>query len=179
MFQNQSTSTKDELFGRLVPLLQEVKDMTTSNEVEQRLNNKYGVESALYQDLARLITLGVQAGWAADAEIAGPRYRRSRLALPSEATCFFSVTAVLMDSTDNTQGNPEGSFRGDLPRALLNQIVESAGPCFRFTRACFFCNLLHWWWISVWLVVTLDKQHSQLNRHRLQIPASPEHHFRP
>jgi Domain of unknown function (DUF4863) len=126
MFQNQSTSTKDELFGRLVPLLQEVKDMTTSNEVEQRLNKKYGVESALYQDLARLITLGVQAGWAADAEIAGPRYRRSRLAPPREATCFFSVTAVLMDSTDNTQGNPEGSFRGDYhlhPYGEFNLVV--------------------------------------------------------
>ncbi len=112
MSQTQSTNTKEELFACFIPLLQEVKDMTTSTEVEQWLNTKYGVESELYKELARLITLGVQEGWAADAEIAGPRYRRSRLAAPSDETSFFSITAVLMDSTDNNQNNPEGSFRG-------------------------------------------------------------------
>ena len=112
MSQTQTTPTKDELFARFIPLLQEVKDMTTSTEVEQWLNTNHGVKSELYKDLARLITLGVQEGWAADVEIAGPRYRRSRLAGPSEETCFFSITAVLMDSTDNTQNNPEDSLRG-------------------------------------------------------------------
>src|SRR5260370_25050570 len=98
MSQTQSTSTKDELSARFIPLLQEVKDMTASTEVEQWLNTKYGVESELYKDLARLITLGVQEGWAADAEIAGPRYRRSRVGVPCADTFFFSITAVLMDS---------------------------------------------------------------------------------
>jgi len=112
MSQTQSTTTKDELFTRFVLLLQEIKDMTTGMRTEQWLNAEYGVESELYQDLARLITLGVKEGWAADAEIAGPRYRRSLLAAPCAETFFFSITAVLMDSTDNTQNNPECSFRG-------------------------------------------------------------------
>ena len=112
MLQTHSISTKDELVTRLIPLLQEVKDMTTSTEVEQWLNAKYGVESELYKELARLITRGVKDGWAAHVEIAGPRYRRSPLVLPSSETFFFSATAVLMDSTDNSQNNPEGSFRG-------------------------------------------------------------------
>jgi len=126
MSQTQSTSTKDELFARFIPLLQEVKDMTTSTEVEQWLNTKYGVESELYKDLARLITLGVQEGWAADAEVAGPRYRRSRVVAPCEETFFFSATAVLMDSTDNAQNNPEGSFRAAYhlhPYGELNLVV--------------------------------------------------------
>jgi len=57
----------------------------------------------------------------------------------------------------------------NLPRALLDENIKTAGGRFRFTRARFFCNRLHWWWISVWLVVTLDKQHSQRNHRRLQI----------
>jgi len=77
--------------------------MTTGTGVEQWLNEKYGVESELYKDLARLITLGVQVGWAADTEIAGPRYRRSQVGVPSAETFFFSITAVLLDSTDNVQ----------------------------------------------------------------------------
>jgi Domain of unknown function (DUF4863) len=111
MSQTQSTRTQDELLACLVPLLQEVKDMTTGADVEQWLNTKYGVASELYKKLARLITLGVQEGWAADVEIAGPRYRRSRVAAPCADTFFFSITAVLLDSTDNAQDNPEGSFR--------------------------------------------------------------------
>jgi hypothetical protein len=113
MSQTQFKSTKEELVARFIPFLQEVKDMTTSTEVEQWLNTKHGVESELYKDLPRLITLGVKEGWAADVEIAGPRYRRARLVVPCAETFFFSITAVLMDSTDNSQNNPEGSFRGD------------------------------------------------------------------
>jgi Domain of unknown function (DUF4863) len=112
MSQIQFTSTKDELVARLIPWLQEVKDMTTGTEVEHWLNTKYGVESTLYKDVSRLISRGVEEGWAAYVEIAGPRYRRSQLLLPSAETFFFSATAVLMDSTDNSQNNPEGSFRG-------------------------------------------------------------------
>ena len=103
---------KDDFVGRLVPFLQEVRDLTAGSEVEQWLNTKYGVDSELYQELSRLITLGVQEGWAADVEVAGRRYRRSLLSAPSAETQFFSVTAVLIDSTDNTQDNPEGSLRG-------------------------------------------------------------------
>jgi hypothetical protein len=111
MSNTPSPSAKDELVARLIPLLQEVKDMTAGTEVEQWLNATYGVESDLYKDLSRLITQGVKDGWAADVEIAGPRYRRAQLAAPSAETFFFSMTGVLLDSTDSSQGNPEGSFR--------------------------------------------------------------------
>ncbi|WP_268990245.1 DUF4863 family protein [Dyella monticola] len=88
MSQTPSTPSKGELVARFIPFLQEVKDMTTSIEVEQWLNAKYGVEGELYKDLSRLITLGVKEGWAADIEVAGPRYRRSRLVMPSAETFF-------------------------------------------------------------------------------------------
>jgi hypothetical protein len=119
-------SSKDQLIARCVPFLEEVKDMTAGKEAEQWLNAKYGVDSPLYKDLARLIKLGVEEGWAANVEIAGPKYRRARLVSPCEETFFFSVTAVLMDSTGNTQGNPEGAFRGDYhshPYGEFNLVV--------------------------------------------------------
>ncbi|GGC89775.1 4-hydroxylaminobenzoate lyase [Undibacterium terreum] len=112
MSQTEFANRKDKLVARLIPFLQEIKDMTASTEVEQWLNEKYGVESETYHELSGLIALAVEEGWAADTEIAGPRYRRSRVAEPCAETFFFSITAVLMDSTDNSQNNPEGSFRG-------------------------------------------------------------------
>jgi hypothetical protein len=126
MSENSFTHGKDELIARFIPLLQEIKDMTTGVEFEQWLNTKYGVESELYKDLARLITLGVQEGWAADIEVAGPRYRRSRVVMPSAETLFFSATAVLLDSTDNVQNNPENTLRADYhlhPYGEINLVV--------------------------------------------------------
>jgi hypothetical protein len=126
MSQTESASSKDQLIARCLPFLERVKDMTTSTEVEQWLNAKYGVDSELYKDLARLIKLGVKEGWAADVEIAGPKYRRARLVGPCAQTFFFSITAVLIDSTGNTQDNPENSFRGDYhahPYGEFNMVV--------------------------------------------------------
>ena len=71
--------SKEQLIARCLPFLKEVKDMTAGAEAEQWLNTRYGVDTELYKDLARLITLGVKEGWAADTEIAGPKYRRARL----------------------------------------------------------------------------------------------------
>ena len=97
---------REELIERSLPFLEEIKDMTTGTEVEQWLNRTHGPDSALYQSLARLVKQGVRDGWAANVELDGPIYRRSRIAEPSERTLGFSITAVYMDSTGNTQGNP-------------------------------------------------------------------------
>ena len=137
MSKSQFTNSKAELVALFIPLLQDVKDMTPVIALEQWLNTKHSAESDLYKDLARLMTLGVQDGWAADTEVAGRRYRRSRVSAPCEETLFFSATAVLLDSTQNTQKNPEGSFRADYHRhpygeinlvVPLNEGAALAGP---------------------------------------------------
>lgn len=129
--------TKDELMARLLPLLGEVKDMTAGSEAEQWLNTTYGVGSEWYEDAARLVRRGVDEGWVADVEIGGPRYRRAQLMTPSAESFFFSITGVLLDSTDNTQGNPEGSLRagyhmhpyGEFNLVVpLNEGAALAGP---------------------------------------------------
>lgn len=117
---------RDALIQRSIPFLEEVKDMTAGTEVERWLNQKYGPGSELYETLADLVKKGVRDGWAANVELDGSVYRRSRIAEPSEATHHFSVTAVYMDSTGNQQGNPEGSYRGQYhahPYGEFNMVV--------------------------------------------------------
>ncbi len=91
---------REELIQRSIPFLRHVKDMTPGAATEQWLNETYGENSDLYKDLARLIKLGVAEGWAANQEVDGPNYRRSRIAEPSAETFHFSITAVYMDSKD-------------------------------------------------------------------------------
>jgi Domain of unknown function (DUF4863) len=117
---------REALIERCIPFLEEVKDMTTGTEVERWLNRKYGPGSELYDTLARLITQGVADGWAANVEIGGPSYRRSRIAEPSGRTLHFSITAVLMDSTANLQAHPDQRLRGQYhghPYGEFNMVV--------------------------------------------------------
>lgn len=112
MSQTEQTSRLDDLVARFIPFLEEIKDMTAGDATERWLNAKYGVDSEWYADVAARIAQGVKDGWLAHAEVAGPRYRRAQLAPPSAETNFFSITAILLDSTENSQNNAEGSFRG-------------------------------------------------------------------
>jgi multidrug efflux pump subunit AcrA (membrane-fusion protein) len=65
---------RDELIQISIGFMREVKDMTPGAEMEKWLNEKYGEESQLYRDLARLIRVGVAEGWAANLEVNGPNY---------------------------------------------------------------------------------------------------------
>lgn len=118
---------KEKLIALSIPFLERVQDMTTGTEVEQWLNREYGPGSDFYDEVSELIKAGVRDGWAADVEIRGPKYRRARLCDPRPETFGFSITAVYMDSSENTQGNPEGSFRGDYhahPYGEFNLVVS-------------------------------------------------------
>jgi hypothetical protein len=117
---------REALILRSAQFLDGVKDMTAGTEVERWLNAHCGPGSEVYETLANLVKAGVRDGWAANVEIGGPSYRRSRIAEPSAQTHWFSVTAVYMDSTGNTQGHPENSFRGQYhahPYGELNMVI--------------------------------------------------------
>ena len=120
---------RDELIQKSIPFLQEVKDMTPGAEMEKWLNQKYGENSELYQELARLIKLGVEEGWAANREVDGPSYRRSRILEPSPETFQFSITPVFMDSKDPKAFKDEddgdvlrGQYHGH-PYGELNMVI--------------------------------------------------------
>ena len=129
----QHTSKRNALIDRLIPFLKEIKDRTTGIETERWLNSEHGVDSPLYQDLSRLISVGVREGWAANTEVAGPGYRRSQIAPPSEETFFFGIVAVLMDSAGSEDGVLRGAYHshpyGEINLMVpLNEGAALAGP---------------------------------------------------
>ncbi|WP_427309265.1 DUF4863 family protein [Cupriavidus sp. H39] len=120
---------REALIERCIPFLEEVKDLTAGTAVERWLNHTYGPGSELYETLSGLVRKGVEEGWAANVQIDGPTYRRSRIAAPSERTLHFSITAVYMDSTGNRQGHPDHRFRGQYhghPYGEFNMVVPLA-----------------------------------------------------
>ncbi len=116
----------EALHDAAAAFLDTVKDRTAGTEMEQWLNTHCGPGSEVYDTLARLVTRGVEDGWAANVALDGAIYRRSRIAEPSERTHYFSVTAVYMDSHGNPQGHPGGVYRGQYhahPYGEFNLVV--------------------------------------------------------
>src|SRR4051794_11022160 len=91
-------ATAEDLIERSIPFIDEIKNRTAGVELETWLNENRGRGSELWDDLARMIKEGVADGWAANIEVGGPHYRRSRIAEPSERLSWFSITAVYMNS---------------------------------------------------------------------------------
>jgi hypothetical protein len=97
---------------------------TPGAALEARLNKDYGPSSAFHKALTSLIrqALDKDEGWLATIPIDGRRYRRSKVALPSPLTRYFSITAVYMDSEST---GPE-SYRGQYhqhPYGEINCVI--------------------------------------------------------
>jgi hypothetical protein len=107
-------ATAQELIERSIPFLHEVENRTAGGELETWLNETYGPGSELYGDLAGMITDGVREGWAANIEVEGREYRRSRIAEPSAPLRYFSITAVYMDSIEPLRGQYHQHPYGEL-----------------------------------------------------------------
>ena len=58
-------ASSTELIDRSISFLDEIKNRTAGIALETWLNTTYGPGTALYDDLARMITEGVRDGWAA------------------------------------------------------------------------------------------------------------------
>jgi hypothetical protein len=118
--------TKARLIARSAAFLKDVRNLTAGADLERWLNDTHGPGTPVYDELARLIRIGIEEGWAANVEIAGRHYRRSRLAEPSAETEYFSITAVYMDSTVPNGGDLAKVFRGDYhshPYGELNMVI--------------------------------------------------------
>lgn len=114
-----------ELIDRSIPFLEVVKNRTAGAELELRLNGTYGPGSALYDDLARMIRYGVRDGWAANIEVDGRRYRRSRLAEPSAELNYFSVTAVYGQRRAVSRAVPSAPVRRAQPSRAAGRRREA------------------------------------------------------
>lgn len=110
-----------EFVQRCGDFFDQIEHLTPGKDLEARLNHEHGPGTPIYEDLCRYVRLGLDEGWVASLEIDGPRYRRGKVALPSAATRFFSITAVYMDS-----GGPEKEFAGQYhqhPYGEINCVV--------------------------------------------------------
>lgn len=103
---------------------------TPGKELEARLNKTHGPGTPFYEDLCRYIRQGLDEGWVASLEVDGRRYRRGKIAEPSEATRFFSITAVYMDSghcEDHDEGGGSPFFSGQYhkhPYGEINCVIQ-------------------------------------------------------
>ena len=104
--------------------MQDIKDMTPGKKLEAKLNKDYGADSDFYQQVEKLALRGLEAGWFANVEVEGRRYRRSRLRQPSEQLNWFAITAVYMDSLE------ESVFAGQYhahPYGEINMSIQVPG----------------------------------------------------
>lgn len=123
------SATAEDLITRSVPFLETIKNKTAGEELEAYLNAHHGPGDPVWDDLARIITEGVEQGWAANVEVDGRHYRRSRISEPSERLSWFSVTAVYMDSVEEFRGqyhqHPYGEINMVVP---LDAGAQLGGP---------------------------------------------------
>lgn len=116
-------NNREELIRQSIAFLDEIKNITAGTEAERWLNAHRGPGSALYDGLSTLIKAGLAEGWAANVEIQGRRYRRSRICPPSAETHYFSITAVYIDSCSR---DDDKVFRGDYhahPYGEFNMVI--------------------------------------------------------
>jgi hypothetical protein len=122
-------ATAEDLIERSIPFLESIKNKTAGEELETWLNATHGPGDPVWDDLAALVREGVEQGWAANVEVDGPGYRRSRIAEPSERLSWFSITAVYMDSVPVYRGqyhqHPYGEVNMVVP---LDEGAQLGGP---------------------------------------------------
>jgi hypothetical protein len=97
---------------------------TPGKDLEVYLNKHYGPGHPIYDDLCSLTRQGVKEGWAANIEIDGQHYRRSKISLPKEETRYFSITTVYMQSEDEFRGQYHSHPYGEINCVV--QIDEGA-----------------------------------------------------
>jgi hypothetical protein len=78
------------------------------------LNKNYGPGNPVYEDLCSLTRQGIEEGWAANIELDGPKYRRSKVALPRPETRYFSITTVYMESDVEYSGQYHSHPYGEI-----------------------------------------------------------------
>lgn len=92
----------------------EIEDLTPGKDLEEYLNKNYGKGTRIYDEISRLMKLGVEEGWACNTEITGQHYRRSRVINPSAMTRHFSLTSVWMDSQEVFSGEYHKHVYGEI-----------------------------------------------------------------
>ena len=94
----------------MLPVLQR----TPGQDLERRLNADYGPENRYYEDFCAYVRKGLSEGWVAETELDGPKYRRGRLAVPTAASRYMSITTVYMESGEMYSGQYHAHPYGEI-----------------------------------------------------------------
>lgn len=120
---------RQELIDKSIAFLDKLKNQTPGNELESFLNTEHGPGSEIYDALSGLAKQGVIEGWAANEEVDGVRYRRSRLVEPSAETFNFSITLVYMESDEVFRGQYHAHPYGEINLiAPMTEGAAAGGP---------------------------------------------------
>ena len=87
-----------QLIDANVPILDDIKEMTPGDDLRRWLNDRHGPGTPHFDAVVSLARQGLAEGWVAADEVMGPHYRRQLLAPPSDATHYFSISSVYIDS---------------------------------------------------------------------------------
>lgn len=119
---NSSTPTtpmqtsKARLIELSSELLSSIHGRPMGQALEAWLNRTHPPGSAVFDELAQLVKVGLQEGWACSDEINGADYKRSQIAPPSPATFGFSIESVYMkDIIGREHEHPEGEVNMIVP----------------------------------------------------------------
>ncbi|WP_337262247.1 MULTISPECIES: 4-hydroxylaminobenzoate lyase [unclassified Serratia (in: enterobacteria)] len=91
-----SEKHKNEFLDVVYQVCDAIRGMPLDNELTKYLNIHYGPSTDTYQTLSRLLRLGVEEGWVAYVEVAGPSYRRGRIAEVGFNTAGMSIESGLL-----------------------------------------------------------------------------------
>jgi hypothetical protein len=104
-------ASKPELLAAVTRLLDLIGDRPLDADLESLLNDRYGAHTEGYATLLRLLRQGIVEGWACYDEIAGPDYRRGRIAEASVDTHGFTVeSGMLTNVLGNYHCHPLGEI---------------------------------------------------------------------
>ncbi|PMD54187.1 uncharacterized protein K444DRAFT_598676 [Hyaloscypha bicolor E] len=96
--------TAKKLLSTCRKFFSEIDNLTPGKALEAKLNTEYGPGSLYYEEMCSCIRQGLSEGWVANIEVDGPKYRRSKICLPSPENRYFSITTVYMDSEEEYSG---------------------------------------------------------------------------
>lgn len=103
--------SKPAMNAALLELLDFIGDKPLNHQLEIELNDRYGASTDRFNVLLTLLRAGIAEGWACYNEIAGPDYRRGRIAEASAATHGFTVeSGKLKNVLGNYHRHPKGEI---------------------------------------------------------------------
>ena len=115
---------KPKLMAHLDRLIAFIGDSPLDDDLEERLNSEFGPESEGFQEITRLLRVGIDEGWACYEVIDGDNYRRGRLANSREGKHEFAIESARLK---DVKGNYHTHTLGEIN--MIQPVDDAATFC--------------------------------------------------